>query len=533
MADATATGHSREHWGSRVGLILAMAGNAVGLGNFLRFPVQAANNGGGTFMIPYFVSFILLGIPLMWMEWGIGRYGGARGFGSVPRMFDGMWKSRWAKYLGVFGLVLPLIIFIYYTVLVGWLLGFSFFSITGDYFGLSAEGIQQYLYSLQDIRDASYHGGWIGFIFYGITLALIVWVLSRGISGGIEKLALYGMPLLFIFGFLIMLRVLTLPETAAGSPTEGLAFIWSPDWSALGNASVWIAAAGQIFFTLSLAVGSIHAYASYLSYDDDVTLTGLATASTNEFAEVVLGGTIAIPAAVTFFGISGAMTIASQGSFDFGIIAMGAVLSNLPGPMFVGQILAFMWYFLLFIAGITSSVALATPAMAFVQEEFGYSRATVAKGLGVVALVLGLANIWWYSGGFLTEWDTWAGTYGLFVFAFIEVWVVRLAFGVDNLWEEMHRGADLKIPEFFRFVMKWLAPAFITALAVWYAITAMLPELMMTNVAPEQYGGRWLGRLSMIAMFAVAAYLVHRAWKRRPSEVSRAVPLDQQTEVVR
>jgi NSS family neurotransmitter:Na+ symporter len=531
VSAATADPHTREHWGSRIGLILAMAGNAVGLGNFLRFPVQAANNGGGTFMIPYFVSFILLGIPLMWMEWGIGRYGGARGHGTVPRMFDGMWRSRWAKYLGVFGLVLPLIIFIYYTVLVGWLLAFSFFSITGDYFGLSAEGIQQYLYSLQDIRDASYHGGWIGFLFFGITLAMIVWVLSKGISGGIEKLALYGMPVLFIFGFLIMVRVLTLPGTELGSPEKGLAFIWSPDWSALGNASVWIAAAGQVFFTLSLAVGSIHAYSSYLSEEDDITLTGLATASTNEFAEVVLGGTIAIPAAVTFFGVTGAMSIASQGSFDFGIIAMGVVLSNLPGPQFLGQLLAFMWYFLLFIAGITSAVALATPTMAFVQEEFGVARTRAALGLGALALVLGLANIWWYSGGFLTEWDTWAGTYGLFIFALIEVWVIRLAFGVDNFWEELHRGADLRVPEFFRFVMKWLAPAFITALAVWYAVTAMIPELAMRGVAPEQYTGRWLGRLTMIAIFLTGVLLVRAAWKRNPSAESRTVLPSQRAEV--
>jgi NSS family neurotransmitter:Na+ symporter len=514
VSQATATGHSREHWGSRVGLILAMAGNAVGLGNFLRFPVQMANNGGGTFMIPYFISFLLLGIPLMWMEWGIGRYGGSRGFGTIPRMFDGLWKSRAAKYVGVLGLLLPLAIFIYYTVLVGWLLAFAFFSLIGDYFGLDAQGIQQYLYSLQNIHEASIHGGWIGFLFYGITLAMIVWVLSRGISGGIEKLALWGMPILFVFAFVIMIRVLTLPGTELGSPENGLAFTWIPNWSRLGDASVWVAAAGQIFFTLSLAVGSIHTYASYLSKEDDITLTGLATASTNEFAEVVLGGTIAVPAAVTFFGVTGAMAIASQGSFDFGIIAMGAVLSNLPGPQILGQILAFMWYFLLFIAGITSSVALASPAMAFVQEEFGVERARVALGLGGVALLLGFANVWWYREGFLTEWDSMAGTYGLFIFAFIEIWIVRLAFGMDNMWDELHHGADLKIPLIFKFIMKWVAPTFITVLAIWFIATAMLPELLMQNVPADQVGGRWLGRIALILMFAGLALMVHLAWKR-------------------
>ena len=108
----TIEAHSGERWGTRFGLILAMAGNAVGLGNFLRFPVQAAQNGGGTFMIPYFISFLLLGIPLMWVEWGIGRYGGRYGYGTVPGMFDSMWKNKIAKYYGVIGIVMPLVVFI-------------------------------------------------------------------------------------------------------------------------------------------------------------------------------------------------------------------------------------------------------------------------------------------------------------------------------------------------------------------------------------------------------------------------------------
>jgi neurotransmitter:Na+ symporter, NSS family len=269
------------------------------------------------------------------------------------------------------------------------------------------------------------HGGWVGFLFYGITLALIVWVLSRGISGGIEKLALYGMPVLFVFALLLMIRVLTLPETAVGQPGQGLAFIWTPDWSRSGTPRVWLAAAGQVFFTLSLGMGTIHTYSSFLSKEDDVTLTGLTTASTNEFAEVVLGGTIAIPAAVTFFGVAGATAIAAGGSFDLGIVAMGVVFQNLPGGQFVGQLLAFMWFFLLFIAGITSSVALASPAMAFMQEEFGFRRGQVALGVGGVALCSASPTSGGCRFGFLDEWDFWAGTFGLVLFAFIEVWIIR------------------------------------------------------------------------------------------------------------
>jgi neurotransmitter:Na+ symporter, NSS family len=513
---AAANTHSREHWGTRVGLILAMAGNAVGLGNFLRFPVQAANNGGGTFMIPYFISFILLGIPLMWLEWGVGRRGGRFGHGTIPRMFAGMWNHPVAKYLGVLGIVMPLIVFIYYTVIVGWLLGFSFFSLTGAYFGQGPDGMREFLGSFQNIHDSSVHGGWVGFLFYGITLAMVVFVLSRGISGGIEKLALYGMPVLFFFALLIMIRVLTLPATEVGSPGQGLAFIWTPEWSALGNARVWLAAAGQVFFTLSLGMGSIHAYSSYLSKEGDIALTGLTTASTNEFAEVVLGGTIAIPAAVTFFGITGATAIAAGGSFDVGIVSMGVVFQNLPGGMLWGQLLAFMWFFLLFIAGITSSVALATPAMAFLQEEFGISRRNVALGLGGVALVLGLANIWWLASGFLDEWDYWAGTFGLVVFAFIEVMIIRFAFGVDAFWEEIHEGADIRIPEFFRFVIKWVTPTFLTVLLGWWTVTEALPQLMMVGIAEETVGGRWLSRGFMVTLLLIGLFLIRRAWQRNP-----------------
>jgi neurotransmitter:Na+ symporter, NSS family len=505
--------HAREHWGSRIGLILAMAGNAVGLGNFLRFPVQAATNGGGTFMIPYFISFVLLGIPLMWMEWGIGRYGGRYGHGTIPGMFDRLWGSRVAKYVGVMGIVMPLVVFIYYTVIVGWLLGFAWFSITGQYFGQDAEGVRDFLGSFQNIHDTSLHGGWVGFLFYAITLALIVWVLSRGISGGIEKLALFGMPLLFFFAVLLMIRVLTLPATEVGSPGQGLGFVWTPDWAALGNARVWLAAAGQVFFTLSLGMGTIHTYASFLSKEDDITLTGLATASTNEFAEVVLGGTIAIPAAVTFFGVTGATAIAAGGSFDLGIVAMGVVFQNLPGGPIIGQLLAFMWFFLLFIAGITSSVALASPAMAFMQEEFGYRRSSVALGVGGIALVLGLVNVWFLAGGFLDEWDYWAGTFGLAVFAFIEIWILRLAFGMDGFWKEIHSGADLRIPGFFLFVMKWLSPAFITLLLAWWTWTEAVPTLLLDGVPAEVHAVRWGSRLTLVAMLIVGMILIRKAWQ--------------------
>src|SRR5512134_2780834 len=126
---------SRENWGSRVGLVLAMAGNAVGLGNFLRFPAQAAQNGGGAFILPYLISFLLMGIPLLWVEWAIGRYGGHFGHHSAPGMLDRLGDGRWRlfKYIGVFGLFTNLAVAAYYCYIESWTLAYVWHSIVGTF----------------------------------------------------------------------------------------------------------------------------------------------------------------------------------------------------------------------------------------------------------------------------------------------------------------------------------------------------------------------------------------------------------------
>ena len=515
------TNGGRERWGTRLGLVLAMAGNAVGLGNFLRFPVQAAQNGGGTFMIPYFVSFLLLGIPMMWVEWGVGRYGGTHGHGSIPGMFDllGRRRKKWAKYLGVLGVVTPLIVFIYYTFIVSWMLALSFFSLTGGYFGLdNVTEMRGYLASYQNIYDPAHFGGAITIGFFLLTMAFVGWVVARGLSGGIEKLALIGMPILFVFAFILMFRVLTLPGAEA-TPAEGLNFIWSPDWGALGNARVWLAAAGQMFFTLSVGMGTIQTYASYVKRDEDVALTGLSTASTNEFAEVVLGGTIAIPAAVVFFGVSGAMAIAQGGSFDLGIVAMGVVFQGLPGPEVVGQLMAFLWFFLLFIAGVTSSVALCSPTIAFFKDELGWERKHGAALVTALGLAAGFFHLLFYNRGVLDEWDYWAGTFGLVVFATVEILLFSYVFGIRSGWEELHRGADLRIPVIYKTIIKWVTPAFLLILLGWWSVTEAWPKLRMEDVDdPARVPYLWAARGLMLVMLAIGLYLIRRAWSRRPAE---------------
>lgn len=513
------TSSANEAWGSRIGLILAMAGNAVGLGNFLRFPTQATANGGGSFMITYFIALLLLGIPLMWIEWGIGRHGGRYRKGHVPGMFASVWKHPAAKYVGVIGLVIPLVVLIYYTYIESWTLAYTFFSITQDYWGRETqEAMVEYLRSFQSIGDPTVHGAWKAFTFFFITLFINIWVVSKGISGGIERLAKIGMPILFFFAAVLAVVVLTMgPQPGIGAtPMDGLEFIYSPDLSGLGKPGVWLASAGQIFFTLSVGMGTLQTYASYLSKRDDILLNGVATSATNETAEVILGGSIAIPAAVVFFGVTGATQIATSGSFNIGFATMPVVFQQLP----LGNVLGFMWFGLLFFAGITSSVAMSTPIVAFFREEFGLKRERVAWTLGSVVLVIGLMHIFWLSHGVLDEWDYWAGTFGLAFFAVIEVILFMWVFKPENAWRSIHDGADITLPRMFKFIMTYVTPVYLLFIFLWWGIEDAIPILAMDKspggaAYPEQSVPYVLfSRLVIVAFAVVFAILVRIAWKR-------------------
>jgi NSS family neurotransmitter:Na+ symporter len=506
----------REHWGTKIGLILALAGNAVGLGNFLRFPVQAAGNGGGAFMIPYFIALILVGIPLMWTELALGRFGGAQGHGTMPGIFSLLWRHPLAKYFGVIGLLLPITIFIYYMVVESWTLGFSFFSLIGKYNGATTqEAMGGFLHGYQGIERNGYFNGieWAYFFFIA-TAAINFLVLRRGIRGGIEKLANIGMPLLIIMAIILVVRVLTLGAPDPSKPDQsvltGLGFIWNPDLGALRNPKVWLAAAGQIFFTLSVGFGAIQAYASYLGKNDDVALSGIATASTNEFCEVICGGTIAIPIACAFFGVAATQAIAQGGAFNLAFQSMPIVFQHLP----VGNLFGFMWFFLLFIAGVTSSVALTLPAVTFLMDELGWSRAKAVNVITIFAFAASNLVMFFLVHGFMDELDFWAGTFGVVLLALIEIVVFFWVFGRDKAWEEITRGAEIKIPRVFKHIMKYVTPVFLIAILGTWAKSDLIKILRMETVAPADRPYIWGSRALMLAIIAGFAILIAIASRR-------------------
>ena len=220
--------------------------------------------------------------------------------------------------------------------------------------------------------------------------------------------------------------------------------MWNPDWSALKSAKVWLAATGQIFFTLSCGIGVILTYASYLTKQDDVALSGLSAASANEFAEVILGGSIVIPAAFAFFGPAGAAKIAAGSSFNLGFVTMPLVMEKIA----FGNIFGFMWFMLLFLAGVTSSISLAQPAIAFLEDEFNFSKKKACGVFGIVTFVLCQPGIFWLSRGVVDELDFWGGTFCLVLFATIEGVLFAWVFGMEKAWTELHVGSDIKSRRF-------------------------------------------------------------------------------------
>lgn len=513
-----ANSSEREQWGTRIGLILAVAGNAVGLGNFLRFPVQATQNGGGAFMIPYFIFFILLGIPLMWIEWGIGRHGGKYRHGSAPGMFDVLWKHKLAKYLGSFGLFISLTILIYYTYIESWTLGFSIFSILGFFSNQTVQTMPNFLQSYQGVTQSdTFSSIWTAYILMLITFCINFYILYRGIAQGIEKLAKIAMPLLFLFAIILVIRVITLgtpdPALPENSVENGFAFIWNPDFNQLGNPIIWLAAAGQIFFTLSVGMGTIHAYASYLKPKDDIALSALTTASTNEFAEVVLGASIAIPVSVAFFGLDMTKQIAQGGAFNLGFVAMPAIFGSTNLPL--GEIFGFLWFLLLFFAGITSSVAMGQPIVAFLEDEFGMDRRKAVLTLAAVVLISVQFVVFFLKYGFLDEMDYWAGTFGLVVFALMETILFMWVFGADKAWKEMNDGGDIKIPRIFYFIMKYITPIILAGIMLWWFVQNALPTLLLKDIKPENVPYIWGARILMIVLFGGIIWLINKAWNNR------------------
>ncbi|MBM3918914.1 MAG: sodium:calcium symporter [Sphingomonadales bacterium] len=454
----------KDSWGSRIGLILAMAGNAIGLGNFLRFPVQAMQNGGGAFIIPYLVCFLVMGIPLLWIEWGVGRYGGRRGNHSTPFILDQMGHNRFWKYFGVFGIFTNIAVAAYYCYIESWTLAYVYHSLIQTFQSMGQSEVATFFLKYVDVGSSTSGIPYESVVFYVVCLLLNIWILSRGLSGGVERVAKIGIPLLMLFGLFLAVKGWTLGSS--GSPTGctdcnswlGMDYLWKPQFDSLWNPKVWLAAAGQIFFTLSVGMGTIQCYAAYVRPKDDIALNAMSAGWMNGFVEIVLGASIVIPIAVGYLGLD---WVKENAGFSMAFQTM-PFLFNKWGVL-LGTVAGVMWFGLLFFAGITSSLAMGTPWMGFMCDEFGWKTSKAAWSFGALVLVMGLPTVLFYDKGVFDEYDYWAGTVSLVVFALAETILFAWILGIDKGWAEITRGADMKVPSIYKPIIKYVTPTFLLA----------------------------------------------------------------------
>ncbi len=513
----------KDQWSSRLGIILAVMGSAIGLGNFLRFPGLATRYGGGSFFIPYAVAILLLGLPIAWAEWSIGRTGGKHGFHSSPGIIQAICKNRFSAYFGVLGLIVPVGIFMYYVFIEAWCLYYAWQYLVG---GISlGEDAKAYQSFFESFVGAGADGALIGnpmvsglsAAVYSVIICYIInfTVIYRGINKGIEVLSRYAIPFLFICSFIILFRVLTLGTPNPAFPERnllnGLGSMWNPGkgdafWTSLWNAEMWLAAAGQVFFSLSVGFGIIINYSSYLKKNDDVLLSGTTSASGNIFAEVALGGMITIPAAFIFLGPTGI----EGSSFSLGFITLPNVFARMP----LGEAVGFIWFFLLFLAALTSSTSMLQPVIAFFEEGLHLQKRLAVLLLLILSL-LGTSFIMYYSKDTqaMEMIDFWIGTAFIYVLATILVIIFGWGIGAKEGWDEARQGSLLKIPYFFGYVLKYVSPVYLLVIFFFW-LYEKLPKYwqQLQNDPVSQYTVFFIFFLLLFFTLAIAKAI--RNWQK-------------------
>jgi SNF family Na+-dependent transporter len=513
-----------EHWRTRVGVILAVAGSAVGLGNFLRFPGRAALYGGGSFMIPYFVSLVLLGIPICIVEWTLGRHGGRHGHHSAPGIYRTVTPHGTSRAFGALAVFIPVVIYTYYVCIEAWCLGYAWSYLTGgidpgpdpaaypQYFAARFDG---FVGTAED--GAAFGGSPAPLVVLCTCLAVNLAIVARGLTRGIERLCLWAMPVLLVAALVILARVLTLgtpdPSHPEQSVLNGLGFMWNPKpaggggtFSALADPVVWLEAAGQVFFTLSVGFGIIATYASYLRPDDDVVLSGLSACATNEFCEVCLGGLITIPAAFVFLGALPLAGVAGS-SIALGFHAVPVVFEHLP----LADAWGALWFGLLFLAAVTSSVSMLQPALAFLAEGLGLGRRAAVTTLGLITAA-GALLVAWGSRDMLalSVMDFWVGSTLLLVLALFEVLLFGWVLGAERGLAEANRGSDVRLPRAFGPLVRWVCPAYLILILGGFLLRSATRELQ--TVLEEPVAALTAGFLCLT--FGASLVAAHRAWGR-------------------
>ena len=443
----------RTNFGSKLGVILAAAGSAVGLGNVWRFPFETGNHGGAAFILIYLVSVVVLGIPIMIGEFLVGRRSHANTAGAYRKLSPG---TRW-NWVGRLGVLSGFLILSYYSVVGGWTLEFIVEAATGSFTG---KGPEEFISSYYGFVASPFRPViWLVLFMLGTHLVIV-----RGVQRGIERSAKTLMPALFIL--LIVLGICSVCLPNAG---EGLRFLLQPDWSKV-DGDVLLGAIAQAFFSLSLGMGCLCTYASYFRDDTNLVKTAFNVAWIDSLV-AVLAGFIIFPAA---------FSVGIQPDAGPGLIFI--TLPNVFQQAFGGMpalalALSVMFYVLLALAALTSAISLHEVPTAYVSEEFGLTRKQAARLVTAGCTLIGvLCSLSLGIGKHLT-------LFGLTLFDLFDFVTAKLMLPVSGffvalfvgwkldrrtVWEEISNRGTVN-PLLYRiivFILRYIAPLLIAAILV-------------------------------------------------------------------
>lgn len=438
----------RENFGSKVGAILAAAGSAVGLGNVWRFPIETGQNGGAAFIIIYVICILVLGLPIMISEFLIGRYTHSNTAGAYRVLSNG---SRW-KWVGRLGVFTGWFILCYYSVVGGWTMHYTFLSATNAFSGVPATMFGR-------IFEQFVGNPWVPTLWLFLFVGIIHVVIIRGVQSGIEKSAKVMMPVLFVITVLLTVCSVSLPGAS-----KGVEFLLKPDWSKV-DYSVVLQAMGQAFFSLSLAMGCLCTYASYFDQKTPLAKTAV-NVSLIDTLIAVMAGFIIFPSVFNIgmnpneVGVGASLTFISLPNVFQQAFGDGSLLAVVFSALF---------YFLLFVAALTSAISLHEVATAYVTEEFRFSRRKGATLVTITILVLGslcslsfgpLSGLTFWNRNIFSLFDDLSGMVllpiGGMLISLFAGWVLDRQLYRD----EVSNGGDLKTPYFkmLIFSLRYIAP---------------------------------------------------------------------------
>jgi len=449
----------RETWKSHWGMIAAMIGTAIGLGNIWRFPYLCGKYGGACFLIPYVVLLFGVAIFVMMCEWALGRHAKRGPLGAFDKI-----KFPFGRDIGAWGVIGPFFLYSYYIVITSWVIFFVFASFEGLYFGKDTEAY-----------FSSFLGSKWVFVVHFAAVCITSGILAMGVQKGIERACKIMVPTLFVLLIIVAIRSVTLPGAK-----EGIEFYMRPRWEGLLNLETWIAALGQVFFTLSLGMGAMLLYGSYMKDKWGIPMNALSVTLGNTSASILAGFAI-FPAA---FALGFGQTIGGAESIGLTFFVLPKVFEVMPG----GHLFGGLFFILLAFGAISSAISIQEPSIAWLKDEAGWSRKEGALFTGLILWVMGLPFILngFIQGGLgqklalLSKMDAIIGQLAIPIFGIISIIAVGYFMG-DKGFDEMNKNARVKISKTpLKFWIKAIVPIFIALLF----ILSLLRVLQDNGVIP-------------------------------------------------